>query len=754
MGRNKRIQKKIEAKKQQAQNRCTMEPEPAQGAPYVPAAPAGHVPDAEPGTSREKERRPAPDAAEAAALESENCPAAETAVSAEAASAVGPRAQAAYAALKRFYRKLRPCSVLLFFILMLAYNELAVKLVSYGREATSFFFPVFYSVFYGAIFALLCSLFSRRVNLLIAKILTFAIFLFYGTQQVYFYIFKTYVTFYSITVGTGQVMGNFLGEMFYAIFRNIPYLLVLLIPFLVLCMYGQHLDFEKKHWKPALLRAGVAVVSFFAGLLLLLCFGKKPYSPYDLYHTQGPVDMTMNKLGIMTGLRLDVKRYIIGYENEPVGEIDQPEIPEILPPDETEEPEPVDTSPNVMEIDFDRLIAEETDENIINLHKYFREETPSNKNEYTGMFKDYNLIMITAESFSSLAVDPELTPTLYKLVNSGFVFENFYNPIWGVSTLDGEYAVCTGLYPKPGVWSFYRAGLNGNNMMFCMGNVLSKEGYVTKAYHNHTYDYYHRDISHPNMGYDYTGVGNGLEIATTWPESDLEMMQVTVPEFINEPKFHVYYLTVSGHLNYNFEGNMMARKNRDAVRHLALSEPSKAYLACNIELDKAMENLLDQLEAADKLDNTVIMLSPDHYPYGLEKQYIDELAGHVVEENFELYKSSLILWSGSMEEPVHIDKLCSSVDILPTLLNLFGEQYDSRLLMGRDILSTSPGLVLFNNASFMTEYGMYNAVTEQWISTSDSAVSGDYVESMKKVMSNKFKVSSKILDYDYYAHIE
>ena len=151
-----------------------------------------------------------------------------------------------------------------------------------------------------------------------------------------------------------------------AIFRNIPYLLVLLIPFLVLCMYGQHLDFEKKHWKPALLRAGVAVVSFFVGLLLLLCFGKEPYSPYDLYHTQGPVDMTMNKLGIMTGLRLDVKRYIIGYENEPVGEIDQPEIPEILPPDETEEPEPVDTSPNVMEIDFDRLIAEETDENIIN----------------------------------------------------------------------------------------------------------------------------------------------------------------------------------------------------------------------------------------------------------------------------------------------------------------------------------------------------------------------------------------------------
>ena len=277
---------------------------------------------------------------------------------------------------------------------------------------------------------------------------------------------------------------------------------------------------------------------------------------------------------------------------------------------------------------------------------------------------------------------------------------------------------------------------------------------MTKAYHDHTYDYYHRDVSHPNMGYDYKGVGNGLEIATTWPESDLEMMEVTVPEYINEPKFHVYYLTVSGHMNYNFEGNMMAQKNRGAVQHLDLSEPSKAYLACNIELDKAMENLLAQLEAAGKLDNTVIMLSPDHYPYGLEKQYIDELAGHVVEENFELYKSNLILWSGSMEQPVYVDKLCSSVDILPTLLNLFGVEYDSRLLMGRDILSTSPGMVLFSNASFMTEYGMYNSVTEEWMPASDAVVSDDYVESMKKVTNNKFKVSSKILDYDYYAHIK
>ena len=126
-----------------------------------------------------------------------------------------------------------------------------------------------------------------------------------------------------------------------------------------------HIYFARKNWKRVLLRGGLAVVSFFAGLLLLLCFGKEQYTPYDLYYTEGSVDMTMNKLGIMTGMRLDVKRDIVGYENEPVGDIDQPDIPEILPPDDPEEPEPIDTSPNIMAIDFDRLIREEQDERCV-----------------------------------------------------------------------------------------------------------------------------------------------------------------------------------------------------------------------------------------------------------------------------------------------------------------------------------------------------------------------------------------------------
>ena len=35
-----------------------------------------------------------------------------------------------------------------------------------------------------------------------------------------------------------------------------------------------------------------------------------------------------------------------------------------------------------------------------------------------------------------------------------------------------------------------------------------------------------------------------------WPNSDLEMIDVTVDDYINNDKFLAYYMTVSGHLNY------------------------------------------------------------------------------------------------------------------------------------------------------------------------------------------------------------
>ena len=195
----------------------------------------------------------------------------------------------------------------------------------------------------------------------------------------------------------------------------------------------------------------------------------------------------------------------------------------------------------------------------------------------------------------------------------------------------------------------------------------------------------------------------------TWPQSDLEMMQLTLPQALaGEKPFHNYYMTVSGHMNYSFAGNAMSAKHRDEVADLDMSEAARAYLACNMELDQALEYTIKTLEEAGELENTVIVLSGDHYPYGLDGTgAIDELAGEGTEADpFEKYRSTLILWSGDMEEPVVVDKPCYSVDIIPTLSNLFGLEYDSRLLAGRDILSDAPGLSSLTITAISPNWGV------------------------------------------------
>lgn len=410
-----------------------------------------------------------------------------------------------------------------------------------------------------------------------------------------------------------------------------------------------------------------------------------------------------------------------------------------------------DMSPNILPIDFETLIATEKDDTIQKLHSYFASQTPTNKNEYTGMFAGYNLILITAEGFSPWAVDEYITPTLYQLTNEGFVFNNFYTPLWWSSTSDGEYVACTSTIPKSGVLSMYASG--SNDMPFCLGNQLNKLNYACYAYHNHTYTYYHRDVSHPNMGYQYKGVGNGLEVTKTWPESDYEMMVETVSEYVNQEPFHVYYMTVSGHMNYTFIGNSMAYKNRAVVKDLPYSEEAKAYIACNVELDRALQYLIEELKKAGVAEKTVIALSADHYPYGLEKSKIDEIAGYEVEENFELYKNYFILWNAGMKESIIIDKPCSSLDILPTLSNLFGLEYDSRLLMGKDILSDSSPLVMFSNRSFITDEVMYNSTNGEITYLTEKELTQEEISNLNKVVKNKFTISTSILEQDYYSYL-
>jgi len=229
------------------------------------------------------------------------------------------------------------------------------------------------------------------------------------------------------------------------------------------------------------------------------------------------------------------------------------------------------------------------------------------------------------------------------------------------------------------------------------------------------------------------------------------MMEKIVPMFIQEDKFMVYCLTVSGHLNYDLESNAMSVRHWDAVADLPYSEEVRCYLACQLELEYAIESLLDQLDEAGKLKDTVIVLSADHYPYGLTDEQYSELFGHTADPVFEIFQNTLILWSGDMEgASVQVDKYCSSLDVMPTLSNLFGLDYDSRLIIGSDILSGEEPLVIFANYSFINQDGCYNSILDQFIRWDGQEPDLAEVAQMVAEVQNRVAYSATILDTDYY----
>ncbi len=599
----------------------------------------------------------------------------------------------------------------------------------------SFFYISIFTFLTSFFIYIISSIFNNKINKIILIFSIAFCTLLVIIQFINYQFYGNIVSIYSIFNG-GQVF-EFFGQIFTVISSNVLPMLLFILPICLLMIFQRFITFNKIN------KYNVNIILFslfyIAAILTLNLDKNKLYSAKKLYFDKHVPLQMAESLGLLTTMRIDLKRALVGFEEVVLASF---EIKE-----EIEEDEIIEY--NILDIDFDFLIQNEKNKKVNSLHNYFKNELPTKKNEYTGIFKDKNLIYIVAEAFSPIAVDEHITPTLYKLVNNGFVFNNFYTPQYYVSTSDGEYVTLTSLLPKESVWSMYRS--HKINLPYSYGSVFKNLGYETYAYHNGAYRYYKRHLSHPNMGYKYTGCGNGLEKLMNcriWPQSDLEMFNSTFDLYSENEKFMSYFMTISGHLEYNFGGNNMAFKNKKLVENLDFNNTIKAYYATQIELDLGLEALINKLEEKGILEDTVIALSADHPPYGLKNSDIKSVM-HIENEKFDIAKNHFIIWNSEIEKPISVDKISHSLDTLPTILNLFGIEFDSRLLMGNDILSDHDPLVIFNDRSWITDVGKYDATKRKFYSFT-SEVDKDYINQVNDIVYNKYVVSKNILESNYY----
>lgn len=633
---------------------------------------------------------------------------------------------------------------------------------------------------------------SRRVNFVVLIVLLGIVTVFFGVEFYCRAFFKNYMSPLSVLTGAKGVVGGFFGTMIGQIAKRIwalPLLFVPLAAVILLYRFG-FLPLTGETWKSRTIAAVLATAFFLAGRgsVALNSVARSRYGASYEFNT------ATTAFGLLTGTRLDLEYLLFGNgasgsfrvsDPAPQAETQRPGAgslpatePEPVPteeptakadgpaePNQPQEPEPEaakEYGDNALELDFAALSQTETDPTVAATHSYVATLTPSRQNEYTGLFSGKNLIFITAEAFSKEVIDPVLTPTLYRMYTKGICFTDYYQPAWGGSTSTGEYSNLTGLVPTYGVSSMLESA--ENNMYFTLGNQLRRLGYFSRAYHPHTYTYYDRDLTHENLGYErYIGLGNGLEdkITEQWPESDLELMEATVDDYIDCRPFSIYYMTVSGHAEYNWKGNAMSQKHQQQVEELDAPESVKAYLTANLELESAMTYLLDRLEEAGIAEDTVIVLGTDHYPYGLEslpsEEYssaLEDLYGFSCDAPWDRDHSALLIWSGCLEgeKPIVVDDPVYSLDIVPTVSNLMGLAYDSRLLAGRDALSDTAPLVLWGDYSWITDRARYNAQTGQYTVREgcEDLVDEAYYAAVRDTVANKILFSKNVLDTDYY----
>ena len=633
---------------------------------------------------------------------------------------------------------------------------------------------------------------NKIINKINTILLLILVAVYYVMQVIYL---KNFGSLFSVSmVGMGtQALGNFWWALTDAIKACTLVITLIVLPIVIV---AATMIFVKKMcsgYSLSLHGVGLAlvVVLWLFGMLGLKMGGTDRQSAYYAFHNSyADTDSTSSKLGAMTTTLIEGGTYFFNIKSgddtealaatnsealkmdfddpAPVVSTNSASQNSTSEPEVEVEPEPTFVvEPHVYdEIDFAALSEIATDSDTKALCEYFGTKEPTNTNQYTGMFEGYNLIYICGEGFSTLALDEDVTPTLYKMAHSGIILDNYYNSFLNTTT-NGEYAFDTSLWPDvsrnassgTAVGSFAQSC--EKFMPMGLADLMIPEGINCYAYHNYYGHYYRRSYSWPNLGYENMKfLGEGMSFTSTWPASDLEMMEQSVDDYIENAPFHAYYMTFSGHgpytsSNYMYNKNIAETKELLGDRADTLDYQAMGYLAGNLELEKAMVYLLDRLEEAGQLDNTVIVLTGDHTPYYLSKEGKNSIVGHEVDEDFEIYHSTCIIYNAGMEEPIETDTYCCNVDILPTMLNLFGIEYDSRLLMGTDIFSDGIHRARLYNGSFINERVMYNSRTgeaEWFIDTTNysQAALDAYLNAMLEYTEGEYAASIKLLKSNFY----
>ncbi len=594
------------------------------------------------------------------------------------------------------------------------------------------------------IVAFITSLFREKL----AKFMTF-LFSFiigcYAIAQLNFHSFMgNYMSFNAAGDGLGRVTEEI--KTFLISIKPVYYLCLLpTVLIIILFVFAKTiLIYERSNYKKILGRLVLIIIIHLISLstLYLPLFEQKTQIKDNrtLYKQPILLELSLKQFGVVRFLARDVIS-VFSSNEEKLIIVETPEEP-IVPP------EP-DYDRHIDDTEWKKLIEEETNPQIKNLHEYYINKSITPKNDMTGIFKDKNLIYIMIEAFDIVSINEELTPTLYKLYTEGLSFDNYYTPKYSCTTGESEYIGLTSIIPSIPVCT--PNTYKNNDYSTSIFKLFEKSDYYNTSYHNYSDKFYERTILHENMGSIkfYNNDDLAIDKISGWP-SDLNLMEEALPHFIDEDKFFSFIITSTTHFPYDEDGHAgVVTKHWDKVKDLPYNVKIKRYMAKAIELDLSLEYLLNSLVEKEILDDTVIVLFGDHHPLNMEYSYLNSASPYDRYEDFNIDKLPFIIYNTELE-PSRIQKTASTFDILPTLANMFDLDYDPRYYVGKDVFSDEETLVIFTNGSWITDKAMFYASTGKYKKLQD--IEEEYITLTNQKVNNYFSASDQTLKTNYFKY--
>ena len=402
------------------------------------------------------------------------------------------------------------------------------------------------------------------------------------------------------------------------------------------------------------------------------------------------------------------------------------------------------------------------------------------KNSYTGKLKGKNLILIQLEGTDNWLINKNDTPTLYKLMNEGINFKkhySFYNG--GGSTFNSEFAVNTG-FVTPLSYTQNAYAFNKNTFPYTLANVFKEKGYSVNAFHMNTGEYYSRTVNYKNWGYDnYYGL---IDEETYNNESYMLDRELILNEnysnlmFREDGLFVDYIIAYSGHTPFtNTKGvckqlydldkkaeeeakekskskdkNKNKNKNKTKVKEekktseFVLMSEEECVRRQATETDYMVKLLINKLKDKKLLDNTAIVVFTDHYLYTLtDKTILDQYKDT---SNNLINNTPWFIWSNDINK-TKVTKVTSQLNILPTILNLYGVKFNANNYIGKDALGRKyEGLVFFN------DYSWYNGTVyvENGIVANNKKIDKNALEEKNEYVNYLAKKNDLTLKYNYF----